>query len=256
MPTFLLSALANTLLATEGWTHTLGLLCLLAIPLVSIEAVMRGFQTSSRLALDQFGRSLAWLFAPALAATPPYLFFTNINAALTVLSSSAASPAALCGLALFALTLFCAGHAAITSAIARTQKRSPKRETRPQMDAGDPSAPARGLPAAPITALEVENSPTALLILRIEALTNAVHGLAQQIESLREEAAAPETAAPDSRSEHESPQDAAIEALQDMGYHEGPWAEDNAPSSADTDQERYPPRSNDASFLSIWEQKP
>lgn len=276
MPTFLLAILANTLLTMTGWPYTLGLLCMAAIPLVSMGAIAVTRHAPDRMALEQLGRSLAWLAAPALAPSPPYLFFTNPGALLTLAETGMLSPAALCGLALGVLCFISAAYLAVF-------RLREARATRPQPDPRTSVAAARGRGQSQSFAAfgrkaSEQSDPSVSLEAHLVALTEAIRALTEQIEALRQEVATSDQTIPDLETHQadraprlreaatepaESPQDAAIEALNDMGYYEGPWTDapkDAAPDSPTVGDisnrpDSYPPVSNDTSFLDVLERR-
>lgn len=276
MPTFLLAVLANTLLTMAGWPYTLGLLCLASIPLVSLSAIAFTTKAPDRMTLEQLGRTLAWLAAPAIAPSPPYLFFTNPNALLTLIATGMPSPAALCGIALGALCLISAAYLAI---LHLKEVRATRQQSDPRTNAT--AALGRGLSMS-FSALggtpPEQSGESVSLEARMLALTEAIHALTQQIEALRRDVATPDQPSPGPESHQaatkprlretstepvESPQDAAIEALKDMGYYEGPWTDETKDTTASNPAagdfsarpDSYPPVSNDASFLDVMERR-
>ncbi|MBD1206776.1 MAG: hypothetical protein H9533_21955 [Rhodobacteraceae bacterium] len=276
MPTFLLAVLANTLLTMAGWPYTLGLLCLASIPLVSLSAIAFTTKAPDRMALEQLGRTLAWLAAPAIAPSPPYLFFTNPNALLTLIATGMPSPAALCGIALGALCLISAAYLAI---LHLKEVRATRKQSDPRTSVA--AARRRGLSMS-FSAFggtpPEQSGESVSLEARMLALTEAIRALTEQIEALRRDVATPDQPSPDPESHRaaskpriqdtftepaESPQDAAIEALNDMGYYQGPWTDviKNTTASNPTEEDgsqqpdTYPPISDDPSFLDVLERR-
>lgn len=251
MATFLLASLANTLMQLPApyGLAAIGLLAILAM--TNVAQLAGSAHEPLQAGLDQFGRLIAWLFAPAIVLDAPFIRLLNIGILQeAVMGRANVTPSLLCGafLALLAVSTF-----ALTSADALRRLVARKRL--------DLSNPKPLLQTAHLPTNPSQEDDLAILLTQVQDLTRRMTLAETALLSVAQSAPVSATATnseksvppPLSRpgSEISAEDDAAMEALREQGYYDGPWSEDRHEEGPDT----YGPISDDADFLKIMESR-
>lgn len=261
MATFLLASLANTLILLPAPYGLAGIALLVLLAGMNAAQLARAAQTPLQASLDQIGRLLAWLIAPAIVMDQPFIRLTNIGLLHDLLlNGPSPTPALLCGGVLGFLT--------ITSlALAGTDSLRHRLAARRAASVHHDTALA---PMRPATTAAQERL-IADLLAQVEDLNHRMTRAEDTLRSVIEEADTTDAdgqsalqfkskcaahvitgatpPAPETESAADIADTAAIDALREQGYYDGPWSEDRSADADDT----YPPISDDADFLKIME---
>ncbi len=261
MATFLLASLANTLILLPAPYGLAGIVILVLLTVINAAQLARAVQTPLQASLDQIGRLMAWLMAPAIVSDQPFIRLTNIGLLHDLLlNGPSPTPSLLCGGGLAVLTIMSlalAGTDSLRHRLAARRSASMRHD--------------RALtPMRPAT-LSAQERLIADLVAQVEDLNHRMTRAEDALRSVIEEAdtthadgqsAVPfkskcaahvltraSLPAPETESAADIADTAAIDALREQGYYDGPWSEDRSADADDT----YPPISDDADFLKIME---